>query len=133
MSPRVQVITLGCKVNQCDADEIAHALAARGCRIVGRGETADVCIVNTCTVTATADAKARKLIRRLHRQHPDAQIIVTGCLAQRDPASVEALPGVSAVVPNSRKPHLADLLPILPSPVSPAPPIPARTRALWSW
>jgi len=129
LPPAVSVITLGCKVNQCDAEEIAQALAGRGYRIVGRDDQADVCIVNTCTVTATADAKARKLIRKIHRQRPEAQIIVTGCLAQRDPASIEALPGVSAVVPNSQKPRLADLLPLLPSPVSPASPAPSRTRA----
>jgi threonylcarbamoyladenosine tRNA methylthiotransferase MtaB len=127
--PRVHITTLGCKVNQCDADEIAHALAARGYRIVGRDDQANVYIVNTCTVTATADAKARKLIRKLHRQRPEAQIIVTGCLAQRDPEACAKLPAVSAVVPNSQKHRLADVLPVLPSPVSPSSPPPSRTRA----
>jgi threonylcarbamoyladenosine tRNA methylthiotransferase MtaB len=104
------VITLGCKVNQCDGAEIAAALAARGHRLVGRGRRADTYVVNTCTVTATADAKARKLIRRLARRSPGSQIIVTGCLAQRDPASLAALSGVTAVVPNSQKANLVDLI-----------------------
>lgn len=129
LPPAVSITTLGCKVNQCDADEIAQALAARGYRIVGRDDRADICIVNTCTVTATADAKARKLIRKLHRQRPEAQIIVTGCLAQRDPEACAKLPAVSAVVPNSQKPRLADVLPLLPSPASSASAPASRTRA----
>jgi threonylcarbamoyladenosine tRNA methylthiotransferase MtaB len=112
-SARVRILTLGCKVNQCDSDEIARALAARGYEVAGRGEPADTYIVNTCTVTAVADAKARKLIRRLAREHPKAILIVTGCLAQRDPLSLLDLPGVTAVVPNKRKPQLADFLPEL--------------------
>ena len=127
--PRVHITTLGCKVNQCDGHEIAQALAARGCRIVTRGDAADVYIVNTCTVTATADAKARKLIRKLAREHPGARLIVTGCLAQRDPDSLARLPGVSAVLPNSQKPYLANLLPLLPSHLSPLPSPPSRTRS----
>ena len=89
---RVRLLTLGCKVNQCDAEEIARGLAARGCQVAWQGE-AEVYIVNTCTVTSTADAKARKLIRKLAREHPEATVIVTGCLAERDPEGVRALAG----------------------------------------
>ncbi len=130
--PAVSILTLGCKVNQCDADEMASALAARGCRVIGRGQPADIYIVNTCTVTATADAKARKLIRKLRREHPEAHLIVTGCWAQRDAEGVAAaLPEVNLVVPNTRKREIAAIVVNL-SPAdsglsSPAPR--ARTRA----
>ncbi|MFB3879907.1 MAG: tRNA (N(6)-L-threonylcarbamoyladenosine(37)-C(2))-methylthiotransferase MtaB [Armatimonadota bacterium] len=126
---RVRILTLGCKVNQCDSDEIARALAARGYEIAGRGEAADTYIVNTCTVTAVADAKAHKLIRRLAREHPEATLIVTGCLAQRDPFSLLDLPGVTAVVPNKRKPRLPDFLPNLVVPLFPTVYSPSRTRS----
>jgi threonylcarbamoyladenosine tRNA methylthiotransferase MtaB len=106
----VHITTLGCKVNQCDADEMARALAQRGYRIADQSEAPDLHIINTCTVTATADAKARKLIRKLARAHPHAAIIVTGCWAQRDPHGVAALPEVDAVVPNTRKPEIADIV-----------------------
>jgi len=98
---RICVITLGCKVNQCDGDEMARALAARGYGIADRDEAADIYLVNTCTVTATADAKARKLIRKLAREHPRSRLIVTGCGAERHAEAV-GLPGV-VVVPNARK------------------------------
>jgi threonylcarbamoyladenosine tRNA methylthiotransferase MtaB len=126
---RVRILTLGCKVNQCDSDEIARALAARGYEIAGRGEPAETYIVNTCTVTAVADGKAHKLIRRLAREHPEATLIVTGCLAQRDPFSLLDLPGVTAVVPNKRKPRLADFLPHLITPLFPTLYAPSRTRS----
>jgi threonylcarbamoyladenosine tRNA methylthiotransferase MtaB len=126
---RVRILTLGCKVNQCDSDEIAQALAARGYDLAGRGETAATYIINTCTVTAVADAKARKLIRRMGREHPEATLIVTGCLAQREPFGLLDLPGVAAVVPNARKHLLPDLLPGLPRPLFPQTYLPSRTRA----
>jgi threonylcarbamoyladenosine tRNA methylthiotransferase MtaB len=128
-SAQVRVLTLGCKVNQCDSEEIARALVARGYGVGGAGQAADIYIVNTCTVTTTADAKARKLIRRLAREHPAATLIVTGCLAQVDPYSLLELPGVTAVVPNSRKMALADFLPDLQAPLLPATYLPTRTRA----
>ena len=78
--PCVRILTLGCKVNQCDSEELARALAARGYEVAARGRAADLYVVNTCTVTAVADAKARKLIRKLAREHPESRIIVTGCL-----------------------------------------------------
>ncbi|MBN1460787.1 MAG: tRNA (N(6)-L-threonylcarbamoyladenosine(37)-C(2))-methylthiotransferase MtaB, partial [Armatimonadetes bacterium] len=128
-SARVRIITLGCKVNQCDSDEIARSLAARGYTLVGRRDWASTYIVNTCTVTSMADAKARKLVRRIARSNPDAIIIVTGCLAERDPSACLDLPGVTAVVPNRRKSQLADFLPHLQAPMFPTTYLPARTRA----
>ncbi len=109
ITARVRLLTLGCKVNQCDAEEMARALVARGYEVVGH-DPAEVYIVNTCTVTATADAKARKLIRKLAREHPGAAVIVTGCMAQRDAAAAAALPGVAAVLPNTRKGEIAEVV-----------------------
>jgi threonylcarbamoyladenosine tRNA methylthiotransferase MtaB len=105
---RIRIITLGCKVNQCDGDEMARALVSAGYEIVSRGD-ADAYIVNTCTVTATADAKARKLIRKLAREHPGARLIVTGCWAQCHEKEA-ALPGVSAVVLNVEKVSIVEAL-----------------------
>lgn len=129
--PTVWVITLGCKVNQCDGEDMCRALAGRGWRIAARGEAAEAFVVNTCTVTAAADAKARKLVRRLARAHPGATIVVTGCLAQRDPEAVADLPKVAAVVPNARKGEIADLLHLSsdPAPAVAGRPAAARTRA----
>ena len=130
-SPTVRLFTLGCKVNQCDAEEIARALAARGYRVLGRGMSADVYVVNTCTVTGTADAKARKLIHLLAREHPEATLVVTGCLAQRAPEAMAALEGVDAVVPNTQKASLPDVIASLrPASGGPAPrPETTRGRA----
>jgi len=130
-APRVHIFTLGCKVNQCDADEMAQALAARGYRVVGRDDAADIYIVNTCTVTATADAKARKLIRKLARAHPHAKLVVTGCWAQRSPQAVAALPEADVVVPNTRKPEMPDIVARLAAPAASEVSTPprARTRA----
>jgi len=103
MTPlRIRIITLGCKVNQCDAEAMARALAAAGYEVAPQGG-ADAFVVNTCTVTATADAKARKLIRKLSREHPGAPVVVTGCWAQRDAEQVAQVEGVSAVVGNDGK------------------------------
>jgi threonylcarbamoyladenosine tRNA methylthiotransferase MtaB len=100
--PTVRVITLGCKVNQCDGEEIARELQARGYSPAARG-AADVYVVNTCTVTSIADAKARKLIHKLARERPEAVLVVTGCYAERDLEALAAIPGVDAVVGNGRK------------------------------
>ena len=130
-SVHVHILTLGCKVNQCDADEMAHSLAASGYQIVGRDDPADIYLINTCAVTATAESKARKLIRRLARAHPAAAVIVTGCWPQRDPQAVAALPEVDAVVPNTRKPEIAEIVAnFRPPPATEArPPSRHRTRA----
>jgi threonylcarbamoyladenosine tRNA methylthiotransferase MtaB len=85
-------------------------LEARGFRAVGSGEAADVVVVNTCTVTARAEASDRQAIRRLSRAHPGARVVVTGCWAQTDPERVAALPGVDLVVGNAEKHRLPDLL-----------------------
>lgn len=94
---RVSVATLGCRVNQYDTDAMIGALTDAGFSIVPWGSDADVCIVNTCTVTATADSKSRLMIRQAARR--GAPVCVCGCLAERDSAAVAAIEGVAAVVP----------------------------------
>ena len=107
------VVTFGCRVNQADSLGVEAALTAAGATAVS-SELADVVLVNTCSVTASADQGARQTIRRIHRENPGARIVVTGCFASRAPVEVAALPGVSAIVPNTAKSTLADtLLPLL--------------------
>ena len=107
------VVTFGCRVNQADSLGVEAALTAAGATAVP-SDQADVVLVNTCSVTASADQGARQTIRRIHRENPAARIVVTGCFASRAPADVSALPGVTAIVPNTAKATLAStLLPLL--------------------
>jgi threonylcarbamoyladenosine tRNA methylthiotransferase MtaB len=89
---------LGCKVNQYETQYVKEMLEANGYREAGDAESADLCIVNTCTVTHEADAKGRQLIRRLAQSDPRAAIVVMGCYATREPATVARLPGVVKVI-----------------------------------
>ena len=100
--------TLGCKLNFAETGTIAAALADRGVARINPGEIPDFCIVNTCSVTAEADRKCRRLIRSLNSRYPEAQIIVTGCYAQLQPVEVAALPGVAMVVGINDKLRIAD-------------------------
>ena len=100
----------GCRATQADGAAIERQLLDRGCIPASESASADVVVVNTCTVTASADAQARDAIRKLHAANPAARVIVTGCYAQRAPEELAALPGVSWVVGNSHKPQIPDLL-----------------------
>lgn len=100
--------TLGCKLNFAETGTIAAALADRGVGRVQPGETPDVCVVNSCSVTQEADRKCRRLIRSLHTRYPGARIIVTGCYAQLQPVEVAALPGVAMVVGINDKLRIVD-------------------------
>lgn len=100
---RVALVTLGCKVNQCESAAMADRLRQLGHSLVGFDSEADVCIVNTCTVTAKTDFQSRQLIRRAARRNPGAPVIVTGCYAQVAPASLEGLPNVRVVAGNVEK------------------------------
>ncbi|HEV3447298.1 MAG TPA: MiaB/RimO family radical SAM methylthiotransferase, partial [Gemmataceae bacterium] len=91
-------MTLGCKVNQYETQYVKEMLEANGYREAAEGEAADLCIVNTCTVTHEADAKGRQLIRRLAQENSRAAIVVMGCFATRDPDAVARLPGVTKVI-----------------------------------
>jgi len=94
--PTVRVLTLGCKVNQYESEAIAEAFLRDGFFVRKRGP-ADVYVINTCTVTAEADRKARQTLRRLRRENPDALLVLTGCLPQADPAAADALPEADLV------------------------------------
>jgi len=98
----------GCRATQADGAAIERQLLDRGLtRAVSPGQ-AEVVVLNTCTVTASADQDVRSAIRRIHRTNPGTRILVTGCYAQRAPEEISALPGVSLVVGNSHKHALAD-------------------------
>lgn len=111
---RVAVFTLGCKVNQAESEELKMALEAAGHVLASDPADADLCIVNTCAVTAESERKCRKLIRWLHRKGASS-VVAAGCYAQVDPESLERLPGVALVLPNRRKDgwltEIEDLLP----------------------
>jgi len=108
------VENFGCRATQADGASIERQLLERGLLRAGSASEAEVVVLNTCTVTASADQDARAAIRRIHRDNPDAQILVTGCYAQRAPLEISELPGVSLVVGNSHKHELASYV----SPVS---------------
>jgi threonylcarbamoyladenosine tRNA methylthiotransferase MtaB len=91
-------VTLGCKVNQYETQYVKEMLQASGYREAAVEEPADLCIVNTCTVTHEADAKGRQLIRRLAQSNPGAALVVMGCYATREPETVARLPGVTQVI-----------------------------------
>jgi len=101
--PVLKTLTLGCKVNQYETEYVRQGLARVGYRAARNGEPADLCVVNTCTVTADGDAKSRKAIRRLARENPGAEIIVMGCYAARSPDEAAALPGVGEVLADKRE------------------------------
>ena len=102
------VENFGCRATQADGAAIERQLLDRGLERAGAAAEAEVVVLNTCTVTASADQDARAAIRRIHRDNPEAKILVTGCYAQRAPAELSALPGVSLVIGNSHKHALAD-------------------------
>ena len=102
------VQNFGCRATQADGAAIERQLIDRGMERADAAADAEVVVLNTCTVTASADQDARAAIRRVHRENPDAKILVTGCYAQRAPQELSGLPGVSLVVGNSHKHQLAD-------------------------
>lgn len=106
--PTAAILTQGCKVNQYESEAIAEALAARGFALGRPHDVCDLYVINTCTVTAEADRKARQAIRRLLTENPEAYILVTGCSAQKAAAAIAAIPGVDVVIGNRRKLAVAD-------------------------
>src|SRR5918911_824250 len=103
------VITFGCRVNQADSLGFEEALRARGA-VSSSADDADLVVVNTCSVTSSADQGARQTIRRVARDNPRAKIVVTGCYATRRPGEVAVLPNVARVVGNDDKPRLIPLI-----------------------
>ncbi len=108
MTSKIKTVTLGCKVNQYETQLVREGLLSVGFVDAAPDEPADLCVVNTCTVTHEGDAKGRQLIRRLHRENPQARIVVMGCYATRAPEEVARLPGVSEVITDKRE--IPDLL-----------------------
>jgi len=109
MSIKVSFTTLGCRVNSYESDAMCGILRANGYDIVPDDRPADICIVNTCTVTNIADRKSRQMISRCHKLNPNAKIIVCGCWSQREPAAAMELPGVSAVLGTAEKQRIAEI------------------------
>jgi threonylcarbamoyladenosine tRNA methylthiotransferase MtaB len=103
------VENFGCRATQADGAAIERQLADCGLSRVGTAAEAEIVVLNTCTVTASADQDARATIRRIHRANPSARILVTGCYAQRAPEEISAIEGVSLVVGNSHKHRLAEI------------------------
>jgi threonylcarbamoyladenosine tRNA methylthiotransferase MtaB len=103
------VVTFGCRVNQADSFTIEEELRRRG-DVSATPEDADLVVVNTCSVTASADQGARQTIRRIARSNPDVRVVVTGCYATRRPDEVSQLPNVVRVIANDRKESLVRLL-----------------------
>lgn len=95
--------TLGCKLNFAETSTLGRLLTARGIRRAAEGETPDLCIVNTCSVTEVADKKGRRLIRNLASRYPQATLVVTGCYAQLKAPEIAAIPGVDMVLGSDEK------------------------------
>ncbi len=109
---RFRLATLGCRTNQYETQAYRDQLVQLGYTEAKEGEEADLCIVNTCTVTESADRSSRHQIRQLIRQNQGAKVVVTGCMAERRPDLIQQIGGVSTVVPNKEKEGLiADLFP----------------------
>lgn len=102
--------TLGCKLNFAESSALAKALVARGHMRAQRGEQADICIINTCSVTDAADHKDRQMIHRIRHQNPNAILIVTGCYAQLKPGEIAHIEGVDYVLGQEEKFHLEEFI-----------------------
>ena len=107
---RVSFQTVGCRLNQYETERMAADLHRYGFRRVGRGEAADLYIINTCTVTHRADSDCRYLIRKAARQNPEARIVVAGCFVDKDAAAVEQMEQVHVVIRNREKDSMTKLL-----------------------
>ena len=108
--PGYYVENFGCRATQADGAALERQFEERGMSRASTPAQASVVVLNTCTVTAAADQDARSAIRRVRRRNPEAQIVVTGCYAQRAPEEIAALPGVSFVIGNSHKHQLVELM-----------------------
>lgn len=113
MTPRMPSFSIenfGCRATDADAAALRRELLAGGLTLADDHATAEVVVLNTCTVTAAADSQAREAVRKIHRANPRAQIVVTGCYAQRAPEEVAALDGVAAVIGNSHQAQIPELI-----------------------
>lgn len=106
----IYFLTHGCKANQYDTEQFQRALEARGAVAVDDGTAAQTVVINTCTVTNAADVEARKAVRRIHRENPDARIIVAGCSAAMRETEYQDMPEVFGVVPGQDPDAVVNLL-----------------------
>ena len=104
------VQNFGCRATQADGAALETLLSAKGLEAAGERSYADLVVLNTCTVTQSADEDVRQTVRRVHRENPAARILVTGCYAQRAPDELASMPGVEWVVGNSHKTQIAELV-----------------------
>lgn len=102
--------TLGCKLNFSETSTIGKALREAGVRTARKGEQADICVINTCSVTEMADKKCRQAIHRMIKQHPGAFVVVTGCYAQLKPGNITKIEGVDVVLGAEQKKDLLQYL-----------------------
>jgi threonylcarbamoyladenosine tRNA methylthiotransferase MtaB len=102
--------TLGCKVNQVETEQMIEEFTGRGYQVVEFGDPADVCIINTCTVTHISDRKSRAMLRRAVRANPDALVVATGCVAQVDAGQLAQIEGIGLIVGNQDKDHIFDIV-----------------------
>ncbi len=133
--PRVALHTLGCKVNQYETEKIAEDFRARGFEEAPFSGVADVYVINTCTVTNTADSKSRQAARAAARRNPGAAVVLTGCYADTSADQLSELDGITMVIGNSDKSRLAQIVieslyPEMPGRSSVETHLPGRTRAL---
>ncbi len=134
--PRVFLTSLGCRLNQSELETWKRSLAAAGCQLVDGPAKADLCIVNSCTVTHVAARKSRQLARRCHTLNASAQVLLTGCYAQMSPDQAQRLDGITLVLGNQDKEDLVQRalqMLGLPQPRAVATSVPTsslRTRAL---
>jgi threonylcarbamoyladenosine tRNA methylthiotransferase MtaB len=107
---KVSIQTLGCKLNQAESEQIAREMAKAGYVLVSPSERADICILNSCTVTNIADRKVRQALRNMKEQNPDAFIVATGCYAERAPEELMRIEGVKYTFGNKEKGKLVESL-----------------------
>ena len=103
-------LTLGCKLNFSETSTFARMLHDMGVLTAAKGEHADICLINTCSVTDVADHKCRQAIRKMVREHPGAFVVVTGCYAQLDSERVSRIDGVDLVLGSNEKAQLVHYL-----------------------
>ncbi len=110
MDKKFNIYTLGCKVNQYESDSMADELKSKGARLVSFNEAADICIINTCSVTNMAERKSRQIIHRAKKLNPNAVIVAAGCYVQADKEGLESDNQIDIVVGNNRKKDIARIL-----------------------
>jgi threonylcarbamoyladenosine tRNA methylthiotransferase MtaB len=108
--PKFKITTLGCKVNQAESESIAHDLMSSEWSAIREREQADVCIVNTCTVTQKASMQSRQAVRQAIRANPKAQIVVTGCYAQTAPQELKDIEGVTCIIGHGEKQTISSIV-----------------------